>query len=159
MWRHEFSDNIPKKRRAQNRAAQKAFRERQKRTYRDLEVRNEELHISLGEALEEINRLRTLMNSMPLERKTHIDRTSPLRGTPEPSICSAKCTSQVHGPATSSRRPIDKDKNSGSFEHVLSTHHVHTHTNACLFKSTGTTTGGQRTVEFSSASNESVATM
>ena len=83
MQCHEFSDNVPKKRRAQNRAAQKAFRERQKRACQDLEVRNEELNVSLGEALQEINRLRTLINSMSLERKTHADRTSPLRGTPD----------------------------------------------------------------------------
>src|SRR5277367_5412200 len=134
MQCHEFSDNVPKKRRAQNRAAQKAFRERQKRAYRDLEIRNEELNISLGEALQEINRLRTLMNSMSLERKTHTDRTSPLRGTPGPSVCSAKCASQVQsarGPATSSQCPIDKGKNGRSFEHVPNAPRVHIHTNAC----------------------------
>ena len=162
MQRNEFSDNTAKKRRAQNRAAQKAFRERQKQTYRDLEVRNEELNISLGEALREINRLRTLVNSMSLERKTHVDRTSPLRGTPEPSVSSAKCASQVQsacGPATPSQRPIDKCKNGRCSEHMLNASHVHIHTNACLFKSTATTTGDQRTVKFSSASNEFVATM
>lgn len=162
MQRDEFSDNTLKKRRAQNRAAQKAFRERQKRTYRDLEVRNEELNISLGEALQEINRLRTLMNSMSLERKTHRDRASPLQGTPEPSVSSAECASQVQsarGPATPSQRSIDKGKNRRCFEHMLNAPHVHIHTNACLFKSTETTTGDQHTVKFSSASNEFVATM
>jgi hypothetical protein len=162
MQRDEFSDNTVKKRRAQNRAAQKAFRERQKRTYRDLEVRNEELSISLGEALREINRLRTLVNSISLERKTHGDRTPPLRGTPAPSVSSAKCAPQVQSarePATSSQRPIDKCKNGRCFEHMLNASHVHIHTNACLFKSTGTTTRDQHTVKFSSASNEFVATM
>src|ERR1700722_17126459 len=136
MQCHEFSDNLPKKRRAQNRAAQKAFRERQKRTYRDLEVRNEELKTSLGEALQEINRLRILINSMSL------DRTSPLRGTLEPPVCSAKCASQVQsarGPATSPRCPIGEGKNRRSFEHLPNAPRVHIHTNACLFKSTGTT--------------------
>jgi len=154
--------NSPKKRRAQNRAAQKAFRERQKQTCRDLEVRNEELNTSLGEALQEVGRLRTLVNSMSLERKTHTDRMSPLRGTPKPSVCSAKCASQVQsarGPAASSHRLISKGKNGRSFEHVPNAPHVHVHTNACLFKSTGTTTGDQHTVEFSSASNELVAAM
>ena len=162
MQRDEFSDNTPKKRRAQNRAAQKAFRERQKRTYRDLEVRNEELNMSLGEALREINRLRTLVNSMSLERKTHGDRTPPLRGTPAPSVSSAKCAPQAQSacePATSSQRPIDKCKNGRCSEHMLNASHVHIHTNACLFKSTGTTTRDQHTVEFSSASNEAVATV
>jgi len=157
-----FSDNSPKKRRAQNRAAQKAFRERQKRTYRDLEIRNEELSISLGEALQEINRLRTLINSMSLERKTHTDGMSPLRRTPEPSVCSAKCASRVQsarGPAASSQCPNDKGKNRRSFEHLPNAPHVHIHTNACLFKSTRTTTGDQHSVEFSSASNEYVAAM
>jgi hypothetical protein len=162
MQRDEFSDDPLKKRRAQNRAAQKAFRERQKRTYRDLEVRNEELHISLGEALQEINRLRTLMNSMSLERKTHRDRTSPLRGTPEPSVSSAKCAPPAQSarePTASSQHPIDKCKNGKCFEHMLNVPHVHIHTNACLFKSTGTTTGDRRAIKFSSASNEFVATM
>jgi hypothetical protein len=102
------------------------------------------------------------MNSMSLERKIHKDKTSPLRGAPEPSVCSAKCASQVQsarGPATSSQCSIDKGRNRGSFEHVLNAPHVHIHTNACLFKSTKTTTGDRLTVEFSSASNEPVATM
>jgi hypothetical protein len=93
------------------------------------------------------------MNSMSL------DRTSPLRRTPELPVCSAKCASQVQsarGPATS---PIDKGKNRRNFEHLPNALRVHNHTNACLFKSTGTTTGDQHTVEFSSASNESVAAM
>jgi hypothetical protein len=102
------------------------------------------------------------MNSMSLERKIHTDRTSPLRRTPGPSVCSSKCASQVQsarGPATSSQCLTDKGTNRRSFEHVPYAPHVHIHTNACLFKSTGTTTGDQHTVKFSSASNESVAAM
>jgi hypothetical protein len=96
------------------------------------------------------------MNSMSL------DRTSPLRGTLEPPVCSAKCASQVQsarGPATSPRCPIGEGKNRRSFEHLPNAPRVHIHTNACLFKSTGTTSGDQHSVEFSSASNGSVAAM
>ena len=160
--RREVSDEVPKKRRAQNRAAQKAFRERQKRTYRDLEARNEELTTYLEEALQEINRLRSLVDSRSLEMKTHGDGTSTVQETTEPSVCSAKCHSRVlpaRAISNPCQRQAGKRKNTTDFEHLLNAPHDHLHTNACLFQNTTTLTSDQPAVQFSSSSNEAVATM
>jgi hypothetical protein len=156
-----ISDEVPKKRKAQNRAAQKAFRERQKRAYRDLEVKNEELNASMGEALQEINRLRSLVDNMSLEMKAYKDTTLTAQETTEPAVCSIKCRSRVLSPravTSSPQRLFDRGKSARSFEHVMNAPNLHLHNNACLFKITATSSD-QQTAEFSSASNEAVATM
>ena len=160
---HKVSDKVTKKRRAQNRAAQKAFRERQKRSYHDLEVRNEKLTTSLGEALQEIDRLRSLMDSVSLETKTREERTWAVREIAESSVCSSKCRPRVlsaQAISRTSQRQLEKGNNTSDSEPVLNTPHILLHTNACLFKSPPTTTSDQQqTAQSSSSSNEAIATM
>jgi hypothetical protein len=154
---------IPKKQRAQNRAAQRAFRARQKRTFRDLEVRNRELTDSLDEALEEINGLRSFVNSTFLEMKTHRGGTSSaVNPATQQYICSVKCRSKVmsvEANGSPTRHLFRKGKNTRSSENGRNAPQPQIHTNACLFQSTATTTIDRYTAQFSSASNEAVATM
>lgn len=159
---HGVSDQAVKKRRAQNRAAQKAFRARQKRTYHDLEARNDELANSMKEALQEISRLRSLVDSMSLEMKTYKERKSTGEANTKQSVCSAKCSLPASTPQETESAPqpvFGMGEDLKSAEYAWNARHPQTHTNSRLFRSTGTATSDQYSSKFSSASNEAVATV
>lgn len=158
---HGVSDQAAKKRKAQNRAAQKAFRARQKSTYRDLEARNDELANSMKEALQEISRLRSLVDTMSLEIKTYKERKSTGEANTKQSVCSAKCSLQASTAQETESAPqpiFGMGEDLKSAEYALNAPHSQTHPNSCLFRSTGTTASDQNSSKFSSVSNEAVAT-
>jgi hypothetical protein len=158
---HGVSDQAAKKRKARNRAAQKAFRARQKSTYRDLEARNDELANFMKEALQEISRLRSLVDTMSLEIKTYKEPKSMGEANTKQSVCSAKCSLQAitAQETESAPQPIfGMGADMKSAKYALNAPHSQTHTNSWLLRRTGTTASDQNSSKFSSVFNKAVAT-
>ena len=123
-------------------------------------MQNGDLTTSLGDALQEINRLRSLVEVMSLKIKTSRHGTSDIGEATEPSVCSAKCRSRVLPARAVPGLPqvfIGKTKDTNA----PNAPPVHLHTNACLFKNTTTTVSNRHTVQLSSSlsSEEAFATM